>query len=90
MEHTSDFLPVKIWEIQRQTDIMAEQFPSFDCGFEFLNDIVNTNRWLSSSEFVSVQVESKVRSSLSASSRRLDRSKQGHANRMVRKSSAQC
>ena len=22
---------------------MAEQFPSFDCSFEFLNDIVNTN-----------------------------------------------
>ena len=22
---------------------MAEQFPSFDCGFEFLNDMVNTN-----------------------------------------------
>ena len=49
---------------------MGEQFPSFDCGFEFLNDIVNTNRWLSSSEVVSVQVESKVRSSLSALPRR--------------------
>ena len=85
-EHTSDFLPVKIWEIQRQTAIMAEQFPSFDCSFEFLNDIVNTNWWLSTSEVVSVQVESKVRSSLSAPSVRLDRSKRCRANRLVRKS----
>ena len=85
--HESESSVVRAISAQEVLDYTKRlPFANRPAWFRVQNECSDLRRWLSSSEVVSLQVESKVRSSLSAPSTRLDRSKGRRANRLVRKS----